>query len=106
MEPPYLQRAKSFKSELFDSAGVEEKLLQKENEFMDLKKNMKLKVWQHRDDFFYSLFTPFPTEISSTSFPQHKKCEKRVKNAYYLAEEADKSFDVVLSVSIEGVTCI
>ena len=44
MEPPYLQRAKAFKSELFDSAGVEEKLLQKENEFMDLKKNMKLKV--------------------------------------------------------------
>ena len=44
MEPPYLQRAKTFKSELFDSAGVEEKLLQKENEFMDLKKNMKLKV--------------------------------------------------------------
>ncbi|KAJ7336604.1 Dynactin subunit 1 [Desmophyllum pertusum] len=43
MEPPYLQRAKAFKSELFDSAGVEEKLLQKENEFMDLKKNMKLK---------------------------------------------------------------
>ena len=46
MEPPYLQRAKAFKSELFDSAGVEEKLLQKENEFMDLKKNMKLKVLQ------------------------------------------------------------
>ena len=46
MEPPYLQRAKAFKSELFDSAGVEEKLLQKENEFMDLKKNMKLKVQQ------------------------------------------------------------
>ena len=44
VEPPYLQRAKAFKSELFDSAGVEEKLLQKENEFMDLKKNMKLKV--------------------------------------------------------------
>lgn len=44
MEPPYLQRAKAFKSELFDSAGVEEKLLQKENEFIDLKKNMKLKV--------------------------------------------------------------
>ncbi|KAL9983797.1 hypothetical protein ACROYT_G006027 [Oculina patagonica] len=43
MEPPYLQRAKAFKSELFDSAGVEEKLLQKENEYMDLKKNMKLK---------------------------------------------------------------
>lgn len=42
-DPPYLQRAKTFKSELFDSAGVEEKLLQKENEFMDLKKNMKLK---------------------------------------------------------------
>lgn len=44
VDPPYLQRAKAFKSELFDSAGVEEKLLQKENEFMDLKKNMKLKV--------------------------------------------------------------
>lgn len=44
LEPPYLQRAKTFKSELFDSAGVEEKLLQKENEYMDLKKNMKLKV--------------------------------------------------------------
>lgn len=43
VEPPHLQRAKAFKSELFDSAGVEEKLLQKENEFMDLKKNMKLK---------------------------------------------------------------
>lgn len=43
LEPPYLQRAKAFKSELFDSAGVEEKLLQKENEYMDLKKNMKLK---------------------------------------------------------------
>jgi len=43
VEPPYLQRAKAFKSELFDSAGVEEKLLQKENEFIDLKKNMKLK---------------------------------------------------------------
>lgn len=43
VDPPYLQRAKAFKSELFDSAGVEEKLLQKENEFMDLKKNMKLK---------------------------------------------------------------
>lgn len=44
MEPAYLQRAKAFKSEMFDSAGAEEKLLQKENEFMDLKKNMKLKV--------------------------------------------------------------
>ena len=44
MEPPYIRRAKAFKSELFDSAGVEEKLLQKENEFMDLKKNMKMKV--------------------------------------------------------------
>ena len=43
-DPPYLQRAKAFKSELFDSAGVEEKLMKKENEFMDLKKNMKLKV--------------------------------------------------------------
>lgn len=42
-DPPYLQRAKAFKSELFDSAGVEEKLMKKENEFMDLKKNMKLK---------------------------------------------------------------
>ena len=49
MEPPYLQRAKAFKSELFDSAGVEEKLLQKENEFMDLKKNMKLKVWEWKE---------------------------------------------------------
>lgn len=49
MEPPYLQRAKAFKSELFDSAGVEEKLLQKENEFMDLKKNMKLKVRQWKE---------------------------------------------------------
>ena len=49
MDPPYLQRAKAFKSELFDSAGVEEKLLQKENEFMDLKKNMKLKVWQWKE---------------------------------------------------------
>ena len=28
---------------------MEEKLLQKENEFMDLKKNMKLKVQLHRD---------------------------------------------------------
>ena len=52
MEPPYLQRAKAFKSELFDSAGVEEKLLQKENEFMDLKKNMKLKVWLWQQIFF------------------------------------------------------
>ena len=33
---------------------MEEKLLQKENEFMDLKKNMKLKVQLHRAFFLFN----------------------------------------------------
>ena len=41
---PFQQRAKTFKSELFDTAGVEEKLVKKDNDLLDMKKTMKLKV--------------------------------------------------------------
>ncbi|EDO49101.1 predicted protein, partial [Nematostella vectensis] len=42
-KPPYLERSKAFKSELFDTAGVEEKLLQKESNVREIKKTLKLK---------------------------------------------------------------
>ncbi|KAK3739845.1 hypothetical protein QZH41_009088 [Actinostola sp. cb2023] len=44
VQPPYLERSKTFKSELFDTAGVEEKLLQKDNDMLDLKKSVKHKA--------------------------------------------------------------
>ncbi|XP_032222548.2 dynactin subunit 1 isoform X2 [Nematostella vectensis] len=43
VQPPYLERSKAFKSELFDTAGVEEKLLQKESNVREIKKTLKLK---------------------------------------------------------------
>jgi len=43
-QPPYLERSKSFKSELFDTADVEEKLLQKDQDMLEMKKSVKLKV--------------------------------------------------------------
>ena len=44
LDPPYLLRAKAFKSELYDTASVEQKLMQKEEEVIDMKRNVRLKV--------------------------------------------------------------